>query len=98
MNPDEAYDRIVASLYRSARDDAHWPVAGALIEEARAPSATSSWSARGPSMRAREIAAATGWRENYVRWLIQQVYRKQGVSGQAALVRQVLAADALPGR
>ena len=29
---------------------------------------------------------------------IQQVYRKRGVSGQAALVRQVLAADALPRR
>ena len=49
-------------------------------------------------LKAREIAAATGWRENYVRWLIQQVYKKQGVSGQAALVRQVLAADALPRR
>ena len=44
----------------------------------------------------REIAAATGLRENYVRWLFQQVYRKLGVSGQVALVRQVLAADALP--
>ncbi|MCY4431355.1 MAG: hypothetical protein OXC11_13315 [Rhodospirillales bacterium] len=49
-------------------------------------------------LRVREIAAATGWRENYVRWMIQQVYRKQGVSGQVALVRQVLAADALPRR
>ena len=49
-------------------------------------------------LRVREIAAATGWRENYVRWLIRQVYRKQGVSGQVALVRQVLAADALPRR
>ena len=48
--------------------------------------------------RAREIARATGWRENYVRWLIQQSYRKLGVRGQAALVRQVLAANALPGR
>ena len=46
----------------------------------------------------REIAAATGLRENYVRWLFQQVYRKLGVSGQVALVRQVLAADALPRR
>ena len=44
----------------------------------------------------REIAAATGFRENYVRWLFQQVYRKLGVSGQVALVRLVLAADALP--
>ena len=49
-------------------------------------------------LRVREIAAAQGWSENYVRWLIQQVYRKQGVSGQVALVRQVLAVDALPKR
>ena len=49
-------------------------------------------------LKVREIAAATGWRENYVRWMIQQVYRKLGVSGQVALVRQVLAADALPPR
>ena len=49
-------------------------------------------------LKAREIAAAAGWSENYVRWLIQQVYRKQGVSGQVALVRQVLAAHALPRR
>ena len=46
----------------------------------------------------REIAAATGLRENYVRWLFQQVYRKLGVSGQVALVRQVLAVDTLPRR
>ena len=49
-------------------------------------------------LKVREISAATGWRENYVRWLVQQVYRKQGVKGQAALVRHVLAADALPRR
>ena len=46
----------------------------------------------------REIAAATGFRETYVRWLIQQVYKKLGVSGQVALARQVLAVDALPKR
>ena len=46
----------------------------------------------------RRIAAATGLQETYVRWLFQQVYRKLGVSGQVALVRQVLAADALPRR
>ena len=49
-------------------------------------------------LKVNEIAAAQGWSENYVRWLVQQVYRKLGVSGQAALVRQVLAADALPRR
>ena len=49
-------------------------------------------------LRVREIAAAAGWRESYVRWLVEQTYRKLGVSGQIALVRQVLAADALPRR
>ena len=44
----------------------------------------------------REIAAASGYRESYVRWLLKQVYKKQGVSGQVALVRLVLAAHALP--
>ena len=48
--------------------------------------------------RVSEIAAAAGWSENYVRWLLRQVYRKLGVSGQVALARQVLAVDALPRR
>ena len=46
----------------------------------------------------REIAAAAGYQESYVRWLLKQVYKKQGISGQVALVRQVLALDALPRR
>ena len=45
-----------------------------------------------------DIAAAAGYREGYVRWLLKQAYRKHGVSGQAALVPLVLAADALPRR
>ena len=49
-------------------------------------------------LRVREIAAVQGWSESYVRWLVEQTYRKLGVSGQVALVRQVLAADALPRR
>ena len=48
--------------------------------------------------RARRSAEATGWRESCVRRLVQRVYRKRGVSGQATLVREVLAADALPRR
>ena len=47
-------------------------------------------------LRVREIAAATGWSEDYVRWLSKQVYRKLGATGQVELVRQVLAVDALP--
>ena len=46
----------------------------------------------------REVAVATGWRENYVRWMIQHGYRKLGASGQVDLVRQALAAEALPRR
>ena len=46
----------------------------------------------------RDLAAATGYRESYVRWLLKRTYKKLGVSGQAPLVRLVLAADALPRR
>ena len=46
----------------------------------------------------REIAAASGYQESYVRWLLKQVYKKQGLSGQVALVQRVLSADALPRR
>ncbi|MCY3762507.1 MAG: helix-turn-helix transcriptional regulator [Gemmatimonadetes bacterium] len=46
----------------------------------------------------REIAAATDWSEDYVRWLTKQAYRKLGASGQVELVRHVLAVDALPRR
>ena len=49
-------------------------------------------------LKVREVAATAGWSENYVRWLIRQVYRKLGASGQVDLVRQVLAVDALPRR
>ena len=46
----------------------------------------------------REIAEATGYKESYVRWLLKQVYRKQGLSGQIALVQRVLAAQGVPPR
>ena len=46
----------------------------------------------------REIAATTGYKESYVRWLLKQVYKKQGVSGQVALVQRVLTAYAFPRR
>ena len=49
-------------------------------------------------LKVREIAEVTGWRENHARCLVQQVYRKLGVSGQVDLLRQVLTADALPRR
>ena len=45
----------------------------------------------------RDIAAATGWRESYVRWLLMQAYREHGLSGQVDLVRLVLALEQLPG-
>ena len=43
----------------------------------------------------REIAAVTGYTEGYVRLLLKRIYKKQGVSGQVALVPRVLAVDAL---
>ena len=47
-------------------------------------------------MTVRDIAATTGYQEGYVRWLLKQVYKKLGLSGQVALVRMVLATDTLP--
>ena len=46
----------------------------------------------------REIAATTGFKESYVRWLLREAYKKQGLSGQVALVQRVLAANGLPRR
>ena len=34
MNPQDAFERILASLYEAALDDARWPAATALVEEA----------------------------------------------------------------
>ena len=33
MNPDDAFESILASLYRAMLDDAQWPAASALIDE-----------------------------------------------------------------
>lgn len=46
----------------------------------------------------RNIAAATGYQEGYIRLLLKRVYRKQEVSGQVALMPRILALDALPRR
>ena len=46
----------------------------------------------------REIAASEGCQKEYVRWILKQIYRKHGLSGQAALARLVFATDALPNR
>ena len=34
MKPDDAFERILALLYAAALDDARWPAASALIDEA----------------------------------------------------------------
>ena len=47
-------------------------------------------------LKVKQVAWDQGWSEEYVRWLLKRVSRKLGVSGQVELVRQVLAADALP--
>ena len=43
-----------------------------------------------------EIVAVTGWQAGYVRQVLKRIYKKQGVSGQVAVVPRVLALDALP--
>jgi len=67
-----------------------------LLGLTRSESAVSALLAEGRPVR--EIAATTGFKEGYVRWLLKQVYKKQGVSGQVALVQRVLTAYAFPRR
>ena len=44
----------------------------------------------------REITEVTGYTAGYVRMVLKRIYKRQGVSGQLALVPRVLAIDALP--
>lgn len=44
----------------------------------------------------RYIAAATGRKENTVRWHLKKIFRKQGVSRQSELVRRVLSLEGFP--
>ena len=46
--------------------------------------------------RVRDIASLTGRSEGTVRWHLNKIFRKQGISGQADLVRRVLALDGFP--
>ena len=43
----------------------------------------------------RDIAAATGRKERSVHWLLQQIFRKQGIGRQAELLRRVLSMKSL---
>lgn len=47
--------------------------------------------------RVRDIAERTGRSEGTVRWHLNRIFRKQGISGQADLVRRVLSLDGIPG-
>ena len=84
---------VVDPSYRSRIDPGPVAVAlGLTPSESR----VAALLAEGRSVR--DVAAQTGYREGYVRWLLKQVYKKNDLSGQVALVRLVLAADSLPKR
>ena len=46
--------------------------------------------------RVRDIAVRTGRSEGTVRWHLNRIFRKQGISGQAELMRRVLSLDGFP--
>ena len=46
----------------------------------------------------RDIAMLTGRKERTVRWHVQQIFQKRGISRQIELVRQVLTLASLPRR
>lgn len=46
--------------------------------------------------RVHDIAARTGRSEGTVRWHLNRIFRKQGIAGQADLMRRVLSLDGFP--
>ena len=47
-------------------------------------------------MTVREITAATGRKETTIRWHVRRIFRKQGITRQAELVRLVLSIAGTP--
>ena len=47
MNPDDAFERVLSSLYEAALDDARWLAASALIEEACGAAGSTPWVGEG---------------------------------------------------
>ena len=85
---------LVADPASRPRIDPEWVAAG--LDLTRAEGRVAALLAEGRSVR--EIAASGGHRESYVRALLKQMYKKQGIPGQVALVQRVLALEALPRR
>ena len=61
---------------------------GNVLGLTTAESRVAAWLTEGKTIR--EIADDTRRQESSIRWLIKQVYNKQGISRQADLVRLVL--------
>ncbi|MDE0204937.1 MAG: hypothetical protein OXP66_02755 [Candidatus Tectomicrobia bacterium] len=69
---------------------------GAVLGLTPAESRVATWLAEGKTVR--EIASETRRQESSIRWLIKQVYNKQGISRQADLMRLVLSLAGSPKR
>ena len=82
----------VAALALIVEPGSHPPIdaehVGAVLGLTPAESRVAAWLAEGRTVS--EIARQTRRKESSVRWLIKQVYNKQGISRQADLVRLVL--------
>ena len=82
----------VAALALIVEPGSHPPIdadhVASVLGLTPAESRVAAWLAEGRTVR--EIAAETRRRESSVRWLVKQVYTKQGISRQADLVRLVL--------
>ena len=84
---------LVVDPAQRQRVDARW--VGEVLGLTPAQGRVAAQLAEGRSVG--DIAAAAGQREQSVRRLLWEAYRKHGVSRQGALARLVLAADALRG-
>ena len=62
MSQQDAFDRILASLYEAALDDARWPIASRLIDEACGTKGNSLLVGQGPEDDVRVSSAGLYWR------------------------------------
>ena len=91
--------RRVAALVLVADPESQPSIDPALVAEALDLTPTegqvAAWLAEGNTVR--DIAVTTRRKEGSVRWFIQQIYEKQGISRQTDLVRLVLSMAVFSG-
>ena len=92
-------DRLVAALVLVVDPESRTRIDPALVAASLGLTTAESQVAAmlGEGRSVREIATATGRKERTIRWHVEQIFGKHGLSRQAELVRLVLSLAGAPG-